>query len=212
VAESLPAKHPECGAATRQLILTASTTVFAIHGYHRTTIEQLLGAAGIDRATFEGFFGDKEDCFLAAFEHHLESARERLLASMPSDAAWPQRLASALAKLFELIEANPAAARLLLVEAPAAGAKSITRYTAALSSVVPFMVQGREQDDREPPPIVDTAIPGGVAYVLGAHIARGGPTPLHSLYAEALHLLATPYLDQAQLQELLSSSPSVERR
>jgi AcrR family transcriptional regulator len=35
---------------------------------------------------------------------------------------------------------------------------------------------------------------------------QGDPTPLHSLYAEALQLLATPYLDKAQLQELLSSS------
>jgi AcrR family transcriptional regulator len=216
VAESISAKRPERGAAIRELVLSASTTVFAIHGYHRTTIEQLLGAAGIDRATFDGLFRDKEDCFLAAFEQLVELARECLLASMPNDAAWPQRLASALARLFELIAANPAAARLVLVEAPAAGAESISRYMATVSRVAPFMADGRVQGDSEAPPIVDTAIPGGVAYVLGAHVAQGrphtAPLPLPRMgTATSKPRRSTPTTRQAPMRQTSSSAPSLHR-
>lgn len=47
----------------RQQILEASRRVFAKHGYHQATIEQIVSEAGVARGTFYLYFEDKRSAF-----------------------------------------------------------------------------------------------------------------------------------------------------
>jgi AcrR family transcriptional regulator len=55
-------------AATREQILTAARTLFAQHGYTRTTVRAIAAEAGVNPALVHYFFGSKERVFVAALE------------------------------------------------------------------------------------------------------------------------------------------------
>lgn len=56
---------------TRRRVLDAARTVFATHGYGAATVEEIVAAAGVGRATFYLHFANKSDV-LAALSHELE--------------------------------------------------------------------------------------------------------------------------------------------
>jgi AcrR family transcriptional regulator len=63
-----PAVGPR-GAKTQRRILLAALEVFAEHGYHDSSVEQITAAAGCSRPSFYQYFSSREDVFraLAAF-------------------------------------------------------------------------------------------------------------------------------------------------
>jgi AcrR family transcriptional regulator len=113
---------PEVVAADqRQRLLTAVPGVVAPQGLEATTIAQIVKAAGVSRNSFYELFEDKRECVAAAFE----TAQERVLGAVTfqcySRAGADERIAGALSAALDLLAAEPAMARLLLIEAPVAG-------------------------------------------------------------------------------------------
>ncbi len=199
-------------------ILSAAAATFAQHGYAATSEEHLWEVTNLDSAAFRRRFADKEGCFLAAYDSLVATAHARLAAVLPVEAPWPVRLTAALQCLFELIDANPAAARLVFVESQVAGEAALKRYAATLNGVALFMRQGRERATaaEDPPPVLDAVLAGGVASSLYCRILRRAP--VRDLYPEMLHLLLLPYLGEtetaARLQLALrpDSQPRLNQR
>jgi AcrR family transcriptional regulator len=90
-------------------------------GYANTTVADVLSRARIGRETFYQQFSSKEDCFIAAYE----AAAGLILAAAERDAATPgtplARFDRAIANYLEALAAEPAFARLFMVEVYAAG-------------------------------------------------------------------------------------------
>jgi AcrR family transcriptional regulator len=59
-------------ARTRAALLTAGTKLFARHGYHETTIDEVARRAGFTRGAFYANFQDKGDLFLTILEAQWE--------------------------------------------------------------------------------------------------------------------------------------------
>ena len=51
-------------------VLQQAMEVFWAHGYEATSVQDLLDAMGINRASMYDTFGDKHALFMAAFEHY----------------------------------------------------------------------------------------------------------------------------------------------
>jgi AcrR family transcriptional regulator len=64
----------------KKSILAAAATVFAKHGYQRTTVDQIADAAGIAKGSIYLYFQSKEDLFHALFESFAKEA------GIPADA------------------------------------------------------------------------------------------------------------------------------
>ena len=192
---------------TRDRILTAAIELFAVQGYAATTEDKLLAAAELGPTAFRVHFADTEQCFLAAYDLATATARHRLLASVPRHLSWPERLAAGLRTLLELIDANAAASRLVLVQSQCAGEAALERYTATLESFAPFMREGRECSTAPEhlPPIVDTMLPGGVAFSLRRQLLRG--EAVGTLYPDLLRFLLLPYRGEAETAACLADSP-----
>src|SRR5947207_13486694 len=62
----------EVVASQRGRMLTAMAEAVAQKGYARTTVADVLSRARVSRETFYEQFGDKEDCFLAAYDFSVE--------------------------------------------------------------------------------------------------------------------------------------------
>jgi AcrR family transcriptional regulator len=103
----------------RRRLVAGMTQAAARYGYREASVARVVEQAGVSRATFYEHFADKEACFLAAFEQaaeRIELALERI-----DDARPAQRAPALLDDLVENLGQDPAAARILLMEARAGG-------------------------------------------------------------------------------------------
>jgi AcrR family transcriptional regulator len=96
------------------------TQVAARHGYREASVARVVEQAGVSRATFYEHFADKEGCFLAAFERGA-SRMELAIPQIEAEYSPALRAAQLLEDLLDSIVGDPAAARVLLVEALAGG-------------------------------------------------------------------------------------------
>jgi len=130
----------------RERLFAAVVATVAEKGYEATTVADLVELSGVSRSAFYRHFEDKQACFLAAVKAMVEPTLEQLGAD---DSAPPgmERARQAFANLIETIVAQPAAAKMCVVEVYAAGAEgaalvdwmmeSATEMAAALLEQVP---------------------------------------------------------------------------
>jgi AcrR family transcriptional regulator len=61
-------RRPGDPAQTRQAILDAAASAFAAHGFEKTSMRMVAGAAGVDPALVHHYFGTKDQLFMATLE------------------------------------------------------------------------------------------------------------------------------------------------
>lgn len=66
-------------------VLDRAMTVFWTRGYDATSIQDLVKATGINRASIYGTFGDKKGLFLAVLDHYSQKVGQPLLAELDDD-------------------------------------------------------------------------------------------------------------------------------
>jgi AcrR family transcriptional regulator len=203
-------RQPQTAARERRRILAAATELFAVHGYRATTLQQLLDAARVDLAVFEAHFDGTEDCLLAAYEDALAAATEQVAAALPSGAGWPERTAIALEAVFELVEAHPAEAHVVLVDTQLASPAATDRYLATIESLAPFLREGRAISTLryQLPPSLESILLGGIAFMLRCALIRG--ERVRHLYPEALRFLLLPYLGESEATDFIAARRPVE--
>ena len=112
---------PETKLEPKQRLIDGMTQAAGRHGYAGATVARVVEQAGVSRATFYEHFADKESCFLAAFEQAAKPV-ELALGRIEADHTPQHRAAAFLDDLLAYVVHDPAAARVLLVEAMAGGA------------------------------------------------------------------------------------------
>ncbi|MFN7149630.1 MAG: TetR family transcriptional regulator [Microthrixaceae bacterium] len=58
---------------TRRVLLEAATTLFDERGYHATSVESIVSAAGVTKGAFYHHFGGKEDVLLQIQDEYIEN-------------------------------------------------------------------------------------------------------------------------------------------
>lgn len=107
-------------AGPRERLVTGMTHAAARYGYKDASVARVVEQAGVSRATFYEHFADKEDCFLTAFEQ----AAERIEVALPrieAEYSPALRAGQLLDDLLANVIRDPAAAKILLLEARAGG-------------------------------------------------------------------------------------------
>jgi AcrR family transcriptional regulator len=130
----------------RARLLQAATEAVAEQGYVKTTVADILGRAGVSRATFYQLFRDKEDCFLAAYKNDADFVAavmtvqlEQVRASGDLDPL--ERLDRVLEVYLAALRSAPALARVFLVEVYAAGPAAIEQRRASLEQFVDIVAE-----------------------------------------------------------------------
>jgi AcrR family transcriptional regulator len=111
----------EVTASQRTRILMALADTMVEKGYVATTVADVLRAAGVSRETFYEQFSSKEDCFLSAFEYAMQYALAGTSGPVPRGVPPLERFGRGLRVYLDTIAAQPAFARLFLIEVYAAG-------------------------------------------------------------------------------------------
>ncbi|MGY4097973.1 TetR/AcrR family transcriptional regulator [Nocardia sp. R16R-3T] len=132
----------EVVASQRDRILSAMAEAMVERGYVGTSVAAILKRAGVSRETFYEQFHSKEDCFEAAYDRAVELLIANIANAIDDDGrdcadpSDPDRLGRILEAYFDGLIAEPAYARIYLVEVYAVGSKAIARRAELQESFV----------------------------------------------------------------------------
>jgi AcrR family transcriptional regulator len=116
-------------ASQRTRLLEAVGGAVADQGYAATTIDDIVRGAGVSKKTFYEHFQDKLGAFLAAYEAASDELYEHVRVAQdgvsPTDDAWLERTHAGIRAYLRWLAAEPALARVFLVEVAAAGPEAL---------------------------------------------------------------------------------------
>lgn len=188
----------------RERLIAGLAESVARHGYDGTTVETITREAAVSRRTFYEHFQTREECFLAAYDAVIERLRERLQAAFDSEADWPTQIRAGIAAMLDFLVAEPALARLAMVEPFVAGPSILERYDAAVQAFVPFFRAGRERlpDPDSLPETTEETLVGGIMSLITRRVMSGDAERLDELLPDLTEFALTPYLGAAEAERL----------
>ena len=183
-------------ARQRERILDATERLIAERGCAGVSIEAIVKLARVSSVTFYEHFAGKEECFVAAFERAVEETRGELREAVPDELPWPEQVRAGLEALLAAIVAEPARARMCLVEAGVGGPELRARFDAALDAAAPKLREGRALDSSPPglPETLEEATLGGIAWLLRERLEEDDADGVEALLPRLVELALTPYL------------------
>ena len=105
----------------RERMLLAVAEAVAEQGFATTTVADIIARARLSRRTFYEHFADKEECFLAAYDTVVEQLLAAVGQAYEQADGWPQKVHDGLETFLAYLAAEPAFARMCIVEVVAAG-------------------------------------------------------------------------------------------
>jgi AcrR family transcriptional regulator len=117
-------------ASQRTRLLEAVGRAVAERGYAAATIDDVVRRAGVSKKTFYDHFADKQECFLAAYESASEELLDRVREAHAVHDDWLERTRAGIVAYLRWLAADPALARVYLVEVAAAGPRALERREA----------------------------------------------------------------------------------
>ena len=179
----------------RRRMLEALPHAVAENGFEGTTVEHIVKLGQVRRNSFYEQFADKRDCFATAYE----IAQERLLGVLTfqcyTRSGLADRVGAALGAGLELLAANPSLARLLVIEAPAAGEEIAVRHQQWLDRygrLLQLAAVG-SPDVAAPRPALENAILGAIVSRIKQLTLAGKTAQLPGLCPELVQLTLSYY-------------------
>jgi AcrR family transcriptional regulator len=203
-----PARVPgreRLGEIQRARILSAMSELVRERGASAVTIAHVVERSGVSRRTFYELFGDREDCFLAAFERALAAAAQTMLPAHQAGATWRAGTRATLHALLSFLEAEPIQGYLCIVGSLSAGPRALTRRAAVTQALVDAVHEGRRESTRRRPPDRLTAegVVGAVLTILAARLQAEDEPRLQPLLNPLMAMIALPYLGTAAAEREL---------
>lgn len=193
-------------ASQRERIIEAMTDACADDGYGAVNIAQVVQRARVSRTVFYELFGDKEGCFLAAFDAFLAPFATAMARAAGDEDAWPDQMRAGLGAGLAHLATHPSQARLGVVDVFAAGPTALDRYREAIRSIVPAIDAGRAcRPLPGPPERTATALIDGLALVVRDELLSGRAAELPAACPELLFTILGPYLGHERAAAYISA-------
>ena len=101
----------------RRAILTAAQDVFAVRGYHGSSIDEIAQAAGISKALIYEHFPSKKDLHVSLLDMHVQELFDRLAGAAATDDPGDVRLRNGLDAFLGWVEEQRGAFRMVFRDA-----------------------------------------------------------------------------------------------
>jgi len=190
----------------RDRLLDSMAQACAEKRYAEVSVADIVSRARVSRSTFYEIFPDKEACFLAAYDAILgRFVTEVIKACQDPELTWPEQIERGIATSLSFLAAEPAFARMCIVDMFSAGPSALERYLSAVRLIAAFVDGGRQMmPGRENvPQSISAMVVGGAAVVIRAEIVDDRTEFLPNVGPDLLYSLLVPYMEQ---QEALDRS------
>jgi AcrR family transcriptional regulator len=145
------------------------------HGYAAVTVSELASLASVSNRDFYEHFASKEACFLETHDFIVAEGTARITAAFRAHDDWRDGLLAGFDAYFTIVQEEPAAAHLVIVDALTAGPQARAHRRAAMSAFERMLRESLEQAGR--PSRVDDltigAIIAGTRRVVYRHLRDG---------------------------------------
>jgi AcrR family transcriptional regulator len=190
----------------RVRLLDAAFAVVSEDGYRRMTARRVSGRAGVSNKTFYDLFTDREDCFLAAFDHAVEELAAVVLPAWEGESEWSERIRAGLGALLGFLDGEPALRRLVFVEALGAGPRVLERRVEVLGVLQGAVDQGRAgvKAGRELPALTAEGVVGAAFSVIHTRLSNNHLGSLAALLNDLMATVVLPYRGSAAAVRELS--------
>jgi AcrR family transcriptional regulator len=198
--------HPSAGTPRAEVIANQRRRLFgaifaavAAKGYEASTVADVVELSGVSRSAFYQHFSNKAECLAAAAAELVEPTLDELRGAASGE--------DALGRFLGLIERQPDAARVCLIELRAAGApgEEVARRAAvALSEVLAGF--GAEGKGPGPDPALAPILVDGLAKLIETRLRRGEQRQLAAIAPQLwgwLERVASPPQPLARPRERL---------
>jgi AcrR family transcriptional regulator len=188
----------EVAQSQRERLFAAMVASVSERGYAATRVSDLVELSGVSSRTFYDLFADKQACFVAAVEAMLGMAIEYAAQTTATGGgnndggvSWEERARSDFRAFGEMIAAQPAAARMCLIEAYAAGPEALRPLEGAIAGFEALALHSiKESAERaEMPAEMITAHVGAVLEMARNRLRRGREAELPALMGDAAELM-----------------------
>ncbi len=200
----------------RSRMLAAAVQAVEEVGYARMTVAQVIGRAKVSRKTFYDVFLDREDCFLAAFEHIVAHARGLVVEAYARESGWREGIRAGMARLLRLMDEEPGRARLCVVEALGGGPRVLEDRARVLGELAEAVDHGRTVSSasaREPPEVTAEGVVGAIFAVLHTRLLEQRSEPLIDLLGPMMSMIVLPYLGaRAASREMARPAPRPQKQ
>jgi len=172
-------------ASQRARLLEALGSAAAAKGYAAVTIDDIVRGAGVSKKTFYEHFRDKEDCFLAAYD----AASAALFEHVRGARGGHGDVRAGVRAYLRWLAADPALARVFLIEVAAAGPRAAEHRERARSRYAELIRRRHETGGgRSLPAEVFEAIVGAMDDLVSRRIRERGADRLDELEAVLVYL------------------------
>ena len=187
------------GELQRSRLLEAAFAVVGEQGYQGMTVRRVAERAGVSPRTFYTLFCDREDCFLAAFDHAIDVLAGRVRPVFEGEREWSARVRAGLGALLVGLDEEPALRRLLFVEALVAGPRVLARRAQMLDALAGLVDDGRGGMSLpgELSPLTAEGLVGATFGVIHARLSQRRPEPLIELLGALMGTIVLPYRGSA---------------
>jgi AcrR family transcriptional regulator len=192
----------------RERLLAAVVRVTASKGYKATSVADILEEAGVGRESFYELFDDKRDCLLVAHGVLVDHLEATVKAAYDEPGPWVDRVRNSVAAMLDWFAADPAAARVTVVELAAIGSVSRERFQEHFRRFTTLLDEGRDESEhgQARPQASELAIGAGLARVY-EEVIRGRAAELPNLLPELTFEVLVPFVGEelARAQERLAA-------
>jgi AcrR family transcriptional regulator len=164
----------------RSRLIAAMTEAMAENGYAATSVADVLHRARVSRETFYQLFGSKQACFMAAYDRAAAGIISDLQRAAQPASTPLERFEHALGAYLDGLAAEPALARLYLLEVYAAGPEALARRARVQRRFADLMADGLGARDGTERFACD-ALVAAISAMVTARLAADDPAGLHSL-------------------------------
>jgi AcrR family transcriptional regulator/DNA-binding MarR family transcriptional regulator len=197
----------------RGRLLDATFAVVSEEGFQGMAVRKVTERAGVSSKTFYDLFSDREDCFLAAFDHGVEELLARARPVYEGERDWAARIRAGLGVLLEVLESEPALRKLVFVEALGAGPRVLERRAEVLEQLAGVIDEGRTGmeaagkllGDPGRSALTAEGIVGGTFGLIHARLFQQRPGSLMELLNPLMAMIVRPYRGGAAATRELTS-------
>jgi AcrR family transcriptional regulator len=175
----------------RRRLFGATVASVAERGYEATRVADLVEISGVSSRSFYDLFPNKEACFVAAFEAISRAAVAALSQSGDPARRWEDRVADSYGAFAEMLVRQPAAARMCLVEAYAAGPaarQSLDAAVAAFEDLTRDRIAGSPGRTTMPEELVAAHV-GALQAIAQTCLLEGKPNEVAALVPDLAKLM-----------------------
>jgi AcrR family transcriptional regulator/DNA-binding MarR family transcriptional regulator len=217
--EQLRMRHPVPGShggglyvseLQRARLLDATFAVVGEQGFRGMAVRAVTERAGISSKTFYDLFSDREDCFLAAFDHGVDRLAAVASPGYARERDWVAGIRASLGALLGFLDGEPALRALVFVEALGAGPRVLERRAEVSRELVGVIDRGRVgmKAGGELPSLTGESVVGAAFGLIHTRLSQPARGSLSGLLGELMATIVLPYRGRgAAARELSRPGP-----